>query len=76
MGNCNNKIKHTCSSTNYSTCIHYEGSVNENSPLIGETCLDLEQTTQANNINLITLSYYLNNPNKNKTTLRFLQIST
>ena len=44
--NCHNKIKHTCSSTNYSTCIHYEGSVNTNSELVNETCLDIEQTTQ------------------------------
>ena len=44
--NCHNKIKHTCSSVNYSTCIHYEGSVNTNSELVNETCLDIEQTTQ------------------------------
>ena len=44
--NCHNKTKHTCSSVNYSTCIHYEGSVNTNSELVNETCLDLEQTTQ------------------------------
>ena len=44
--NCHNKIKHTCSSVNYSTCIHYESSVNADSELVNETCLDLEQTTQ------------------------------
>ena len=44
--NCHNKTKHTCSSVNYSTCIHYEGSVNTNSELVNETCLDIEQTTQ------------------------------
>lgn len=44
--NCHNKIKQTCGSTNYSTCIHYEGSVNADSELVNETCLDLEQTTQ------------------------------
>ena len=44
--NCNNKIKQTCGSTNYSTCIHYEGTVNADSALVDETCLDLEQTTQ------------------------------
>ena len=44
--NCHNKIKHTCSTTNYSTCVHYEGSVNTDSELVNETCLDLEQTTQ------------------------------
>lgn len=46
MTNCNNKIKQTCGSTNYSTCIYYEGTVNEDSSLVNETCLDLEQTTQ------------------------------
>ena len=44
--NCHNRLKHTCGSTNYSTCVHYEGSVNTNSELVNETCLDLEQTTQ------------------------------
>jgi len=44
--NCNNKTKQSCGSTNYSTCIQYEGSVNVNSTLTDETCLDLEQTTQ------------------------------
>lgn len=44
--NCNNNIKHTCSSTNYATCINFEGSVNTDSELVNETCLDLEQTTQ------------------------------
>lgn len=44
--------------------------------LTGEIWQSITAASQANNINLITLSYYLNSPNKNKTTLRFLQIST
>lgn len=44
--NCHNRLKHTCGSTNYATCIQYESSVNTDSELVNETCLDLEQTTQ------------------------------
>lgn len=45
MINCN-KIKHTCSSTNYATCIHYESSVNTDSQYNDNDCLSIEETTQ------------------------------
>ena len=45
MRNCN-KIKHTCGSTNYATCIHFEGSVNTDSEFDENDCLSIEQTTQ------------------------------
>ena len=41
-----NKISHTCGTTNYSTCIHWEGNVNPQSELVGNTCLDQEIVTQ------------------------------
>ena len=41
--NCHNKIKHTCSSTNYATCISYETELPPFSEL--EDCIDLDQTT-------------------------------
>ena len=41
-----NKISHTCGTTNYSTCIHWEGDVNPQSELVGNTCLDQEIVTQ------------------------------
>ena len=44
--NCHNKIKHTCSTTNYSTCVHYEGSVNTDSQYDENDCLSIEETTQ------------------------------
>ena len=44
--NCHNKIKHTCSSTNYATCIHYESSVNTDSQYDENDCLSIEETTQ------------------------------
>lgn len=46
MKKCNAKVKHTCGSTNYATCINYEGTVNSQSELIDYSCLDLEETTQ------------------------------
>lgn len=45
MKNCN-KIKHTCGSKNYSTCIDYEGTVNVDSELDENSCLTIEETTQ------------------------------
>lgn len=45
MKNCN-KIKHTCGSKNYSTCIDYEGTVNVDSELDDNSCLTIEETTQ------------------------------
>ena len=46
MKKCNQKIKHTCSSTNYATCIHYESSVNTDSEYDENDCLSIEETTQ------------------------------
>ena len=46
MKNCGNKVKHTCGTTNYSTCIHWEGDVNPQSEYTTEDCLSLEETTQ------------------------------
>jgi len=46
MKNCNNKIKQTCGTTNYATCISYESSVNTQSSLPQEGCYDLEETTE------------------------------
>ena len=42
MRNCN-KIKHTCSSTNYATCIHTEGEVNTDSELFEVECTNLQE---------------------------------
>ena len=41
--NCHNKIKHTCSSTNYATCIQTEGEVNTDSELFGVECTNLQE---------------------------------
>jgi hypothetical protein len=46
MKKCNSKIKHTCGSTNYSTCIHWEGDVNPQSELVDENCLDQQVVDQ------------------------------
>ena len=46
MKNCNQKIKHTCGSKNYATCIDYESGVNVDSELDENTCLTIEETTQ------------------------------
>lgn len=43
---CNNKIKQTCGTTNYSTCTIYEGTTNSQSDLVDETCLDQELVDQ------------------------------
>ena len=43
--NCGNKVKHTCGTLHFATCTRYEGSVNTQSELEGESSLDLEQTT-------------------------------
>lgn len=43
---CGNKTKHTCGIISYATCTNFEGTVNPQSELIEEQCLDLEQTTQ------------------------------
>ena len=41
--NCHNKIKHTCSSTNYATCIQTEGEVNTDSELFEVECMNLQE---------------------------------
>ena len=47
MSGCNNKIKQTCTgSRTFASCTQYEGDVNEDSALVDETCLSLEETTQ------------------------------
>lgn len=47
MGNnCQGKIKHTCGSTNYATCIQYEGNKNTDSQYDENDCLSIEETTQ------------------------------
>ena len=43
MKNCSNKIKSTCGTTNYATCISYESVLPEFSELTD--CVDLDQTT-------------------------------
>ena len=43
MSNCNNRVKQTCGSTNYATCISYETELPTFSEL--EDCVDLDQTT-------------------------------
>ena len=73
MGNCN-KIKHTCSSTNYATCIHTEGEVNTDSELFEVECTNLQENlddiyNQLENLDLsalgkLCLSYVQEN-NKN-----------
>ena len=73
MRNCN-KIKHTCSSTNYATCIHTEGEVNTDSELFEVECTNLQENlddiyNQLENLDLsalgeLCLSYVQEN-NKN-----------
>lgn len=47
MKTCNNKIKHTCTgSRTFAVCTQYEGTVNEDSALVDESCLSVEETTQ------------------------------
>ena len=72
--NCHNKIKHTCSSTNYATCIHTEGEVNTDSELFEVECTNLQENlddiyNQLENLDLsalgeLCLSYAQEN-NKN-----------
>jgi len=45
-GKCTPKIKNTCGSTTYSTCVVFQGNPNETSPLADESCLDQEIVTQ------------------------------
>ena len=72
--NCHNKIKHTCSSTNYATCILTEGEVNTDSELFEVECTNLQENlddiyNQLENLDLsalgeLCLSYVQEN-NKN-----------
>ena len=43
MSNCNNRVKQTCGTTNYATCISYETELPPFSEL--DDCVDLDQTT-------------------------------
>lgn len=57
--NCN-KIESTCGTTNWATCIIYEGTTNENSPLKDDCKLSVEESiediyTQLEQINLSDL---------------------
>ena len=45
MKDCN-KVKQTCGSEQYATCVSYEGTVNNQSSLINDSCISIEETTQ------------------------------
>lgn len=60
MKNKCNKIKQTCGTTNYATCIEFEGTPNENSPLSEDCAISAEESiqdiyTQLEEINLSEL---------------------
>jgi hypothetical protein len=46
MKNCNNKIKNTCGDIKPLTCTEFEGDVNSQSNLIGESCISGEEAIQ------------------------------
>lgn len=47
MGNCSNKIKHTCGGVySFALCTKYEGNVSEHSSLSEEDCLDVQQVIE------------------------------
>ena len=46
MKKCNNKISHTCGERTYLICSEYEGSVNSDSSLIEESCLNGQEVVQ------------------------------
>jgi len=46
MSDCNNKIKHTCGTKNFATCIEYQGIVSDNTTLIQTSCLDAEDVIE------------------------------
>jgi len=57
--NCN-KIKHTCASRNFATCIDYENDINEDSSLDVNSCISVDEAlkdiyTQLEGINLSQL---------------------
>lgn len=45
MKDCN-KVKQTCGSEQYATCVSYEGTVNNQSSLVNDSCITIEETTQ------------------------------
>lgn len=44
--NCNDKIKHTCGTKNFATCIEYQGDVSENTTLSQVSCLDVQDVVE------------------------------
>jgi hypothetical protein len=46
MKNCYNKVVHTCDGMRPLTCTEYEGTVNSESSLVGENCLNGEEVIQ------------------------------
>lgn len=44
--NCNNKISHTCGERAYLICSEYEGTVNNDSSLTEESCLNGQEVVQ------------------------------
>lgn len=46
MGNCHNKISHTCGERTYLICSEYEGTVNTDSSLIEESCFNGQEVVQ------------------------------
>jgi hypothetical protein len=60
MKKCNSRLKHTCGSTNYATCIHTEGEVNTDSELFEVECTNLQENlddvyNQLDNLDLSAL---------------------
>ena len=43
---CTNKIKNTCGTKNYATCIEYQGTVSDNTTLTQTSCLDIENIAE------------------------------
>ena len=74
MGNCNNKIVNTCDGMKPLLCTEYDGTVNEDSSLVEESCFNGQEVVQdiydqLENLNLaelgdLCLSYVQEN-NKN-----------
>ncbi len=47
MGNCGNKIKHTCGGVQtFALCTKYEGTVSEHSSLTEDDCLDVQEVIE------------------------------
>lgn len=43
---CNNKIKQTCGTKNFATCIDYQGTVSENTTLNETECLGVQEVIE------------------------------